>query len=39
MSKIDVDAIIKENEVLMQQIRTNKEKFWKWMAAKVEKRK
>jgi len=39
MNKVDIDAIIKENEELMQQIKVNKEKFWRWISAKLEKRK
>jgi hypothetical protein len=39
MSKVNVDAIIKENELLIRQIEENKKKFWKWVADKVQKRK
>jgi hypothetical protein len=33
MKKVNVDELIKENEILMQQIRENRDKFWKSMAA------
>jgi hypothetical protein len=33
MRTINIDAIIKENQELMQQIRENREKFWKKTAA------
>jgi hypothetical protein len=39
MRRVNVDALIKENEILMQQIKENREKFWNKLAANRPKKK
>jgi hypothetical protein len=38
MGKVDIDFIIKENAILMQQIKANREKFWQKLAVKLQKK-